>query len=71
MKLWDIRDFTCFQTFSVLKNVKYLQMFTIKEGICLVGSKLYLYKWAIDKNDKNISISAETDLNEGVINSLK
>jgi hypothetical protein len=29
MKLWDIRDFTCYQTFTVLKNVRYLQMFTV------------------------------------------
>lgn len=29
IKLWDIRDFTCYQTFSVLKNVRYLSILTV------------------------------------------
>ena len=45
-------------------------MFTVKEGICLVGSKLYLYKWAIDKKDKDIP-QIESNDNEVSINSLK
>jgi hypothetical protein len=45
MKLWDIRDFTCYQTFNVLKNILYQQMFTVNDGIILVGSKLYFYPW--------------------------
>jgi hypothetical protein len=45
MKLWDIRDFTCYQTFSVLKNVDFRQAIALPEGICLIGSKHYCYRW--------------------------
>ncbi len=44
MKMWDIRDFQCFQTFSVLKNILYHQVLTMPDEICLVGSKMYIYK---------------------------
>jgi hypothetical protein len=47
MKLWDIRDLTCYQTFSVLKNVLYMHILTVNEGICLIGSKMYVYKWVV------------------------
>lgn len=53
MKLWDVRDLSCYQTFSVLKNVRYVQMFTVNEGVCLVGSKMYLYKWNVEKEEKS------------------
>lgn len=38
-----MRDYTCYQTFSVLKNVRYKQILYIDDGICLVGSKLHIY----------------------------
>lgn len=45
-------------------------MFTVKEGICLVGSKLYLYKWAVEKKDKPLT-SIENNEDKSVANSLK
>jgi hypothetical protein len=45
IKLWDIRDFMCYQTFSVLKNVEYKQVLVLPEAVCFVGSKHFCYRW--------------------------
>jgi hypothetical protein len=45
MKLWDIRDFCCYQTFEVWKNVDYRQVISLPEALCFVGSKHVCYRW--------------------------
>lgn len=45
MKLWDIRDFCCYQTFDVWKNVDFRQVIGLSEALCFVGSKHVCYRW--------------------------
>jgi hypothetical protein len=42
--MFDIRDYTCYQSFSVLKNIMYKQILYLKDTICLVGSKMHIYQ---------------------------
>jgi hypothetical protein len=57
MKLWDIRDFACFQTLQVLKNISYRQILTVNHGVTLVGSKLYFYQWADNNHNQQNSLA--------------
>lgn len=34
---------TCFQTLTAPLNIFYREILTVNEGICLVGSKLFVY----------------------------
>ena len=43
LKMFDIRDQSCFQSFSVLKNILYKQILYLQDAICLVGSKMHVY----------------------------
>lgn len=45
IKLWDIRDFSCYQTFDVLRNVDFRYVMALPDSICLVGSKHVCYRW--------------------------
>ena len=45
IKLWDIRDFSCYQTFEVLRNVDFRQVMMLAESVCFVGSKHVCYRW--------------------------
>ena len=45
VKLWDIRDFKCYQTFQGLKNVHFHQMLHTNDAVVLIGSKHFCYKW--------------------------
>jgi hypothetical protein len=42
--MFDIRDYSCYQSFYVLKNILYKQILNMDDGICLVGSKMHVYK---------------------------
>lgn len=45
IKLWDIRDFSCYQTFEVWKNVDFRQVIGLHDSLCFVGSKHVCYRW--------------------------
>jgi len=44
-----MRDYTCYQSVSLLKNILYKQVICVDEGsgvgsgLCFVGSKMYVY----------------------------
>ena len=42
--MFDMRNYNCYQSFSALKNIIYKQILSVNEGICLVGSKMHVYK---------------------------
>lgn len=44
LKMFDMRDYTCYQSFSVLKNILYKQVISLADAICLVGSKMHVYR---------------------------
>ena len=52
LRMFDIRDGTCYQSFSVLKNIVYKQILFLEDAICLVGSKMHVYKLQKRKNTK-------------------
>lgn len=43
MKLWDIRDLTCFQTLAAPSNIVFRSILQMENKICLVGSKLFVF----------------------------
>lgn len=45
MKLWDIRDLSCFQTLVAPSNIIFRSVLQMDEGVCLVGSKLFVYEY--------------------------
>lgn len=45
VKLWDIRDMTCFQTLIAPLNIVYTDILTTNKGVCFVGSKLFSYNY--------------------------
>ena len=44
LRMYDMRDFSCYQSFSVLKNITYKQILYLEGSVCLVGSKMHVYK---------------------------
>lgn len=53
-----MRDYACYQSFSVLKNILYKQVIPLSDGICLVGSKMHVYglQRELAYNEKEILI---------------
>ena len=43
LKMFDMRDFSCYQSFSVLKNILYKQVLYLNDALCFVGSKMHVY----------------------------
>ena len=43
LKMFDMRNYNCYQSVSVLKNIMYKQVLYLEEAICLVGSKMHVY----------------------------
>lgn len=41
--MFDIRDYACYQSVSVLKNILYKQVLHLENALCLVGSKMHVY----------------------------
>lgn len=41
--MFDMRNYNCYQSVSVLKNIMYKQVLYLDEAICLVGSKMHVY----------------------------
>lgn len=45
IKLWDMRDFMCYQTFTILKNSSFKDIIALPESVCFIGSKHFCYRW--------------------------
>lgn len=41
--MFDMRDYNCYQSVSVLKNIIYKQVLYLEDAICLIGSKMHVY----------------------------
>lgn len=45
MKLWDIRDLSCFQTLVAPSNILFRSVMQMDKGVALMGSKLFVFNY--------------------------